>query len=335
MTRIVAVDPRSPDAAIVHEAAAILRDGGLVAMPTETVYGLAANALDPAAVQRVYAAKGRPAFNPLIVHLADASELERVAREVPPAARALAERFWPGPLTLVLRRRPVVPDAITGGGDTVAVRVPDHAVARALIRAAGVPLAAPSANLFTRVSPTTAAHVAEQLGAQVALVLDAGACTVGIESTVVDLTTDPPQLLRPGGVPRDAIEEVIGQVGLPAATARNTGAPLRSPGMIARHYAPRTRLHLFATGDRGALDAWKQAAARGERVALLAWSPELAPAAGPWALPSTAGAYARTLYATLHRLEDEQVVEAWVEEPPSGEAWAAVRDRLKRAAQES
>ncbi|HWQ14189.1 MAG TPA: L-threonylcarbamoyladenylate synthase, partial [Roseiflexaceae bacterium] len=204
-TRIHSVDPLHPDPSVIDEAAGVIRAGGLVAFPTETVYGLGANALDAAAVGRVFAAKGRPASDPLIVHLRAADQLAQVAVDIPPEAVELARRLWPGPLTLVLRRHLRVPPEVTAGRDTVAVRVPAHPVALALIAAAGVPVVAPSANLFSRPSPTTAQHVLEDLRGRVDLVLDAGPAAIGIESTVVDLTSDPPALLRPGGVPAEEL----------------------------------------------------------------------------------------------------------------------------------
>lgn len=332
MIDVVSVDPNAPDPSVVARAAAILRRGGLVAIPTETVYGLAANAFDADAVGRIYVAKGRPSFNPVIVHLADASELPRVAIEVPDLARDLAGRFWPGPLTLVLRRHPSIPDAVTGGSDTVGIRVPDHAVARAVIRAAGVPLAAPSANPFMRVSPTTAQHVEDQLGDRVELVLDAGPASVGIESTVVDLTTDPPRLLRPGGISREALEAVTGA--LDASPEPDDPTAVRpSPGMVPRHYSPRAALTLFDHDALAeAIRAVEEGLRRGMRVALVSWS---APTGAPALLrmPNEPAAYAARLYAVLHELDARLIDTAWVERPPmAAPGWDAVLDRLTRAA---
>ncbi len=326
------MDPHTPDPAVVARAAELLRRGDLVAIPTETVYGLAANALDADAVGRIYEAKGRPSFNPVIVHLADAADLPRVALEIPALARTLAARFWPGPLTIVLRRQAVIPDVVTGGRDTVGIRVPDHAVARAVIRAAGVPLAAPSANPFMRVSPTTAQHVADQLGNRVALVLDAGPAPVGIESTVVDLTTDPPRLLRPGGVPKELLEDVTGPLVAPGEAA--TPDEVRpAPGMVPRHYSPHARLTLFESTDViRATRAVTEADRAGRRVALVSWS-AAAGTPGLVSMPNDAPAYAARLYATLHELDERGIEEAWVERPPDDEpGWDAVRDRLERAA---
>lgn len=234
-TEVLSVDRETPDPAAIARAAEVLRAGGLVAFPTETVYGLGANALDARAVRRVFEAKGRPPEDPLIVHLARAEDLDRVVRQVPALARRLAEAFWPGPLTLVLPKRPSVPPEVTAGLPTVAVRVPAHPVALALIRAADVPVAAPSANRFGRASPTSAEHVLDDLEGRVDLVLDAGPTTVGVESTVLDLTRGTPTILRPGGVAREAIEGIAGPVVVADLTLGSAGAP--SPGLSASHYA--------------------------------------------------------------------------------------------------
>jgi len=218
--RILVLDPAAPDARGIAEAAALLRAGGLVAFPTETVYGLGANALDAAAVARIFAAKGRPADDPIIVHVAERHDLEAVAANVPLVAQALADAFWPGPLTLVVPRGRAIPPIVTAGGDTVGVRMPAHPVALALIAAAGVPVAAPSANPFGRTSPTLAAHVAADLGDRIDLILDGGPCAVGIESTVVDCTAEPPVVLRPGGIALEALRAVV-----PGIVVRAAGAP--------------------------------------------------------------------------------------------------------------
>lgn len=227
------------------QAAAALAAGQLVAFPTETVYGLGANGLDAAACRAIYAAKGRPADNPLILHIAEPADLSRLADPVPETARALAVTFWPGPLTLIVPRRPLVPDAVTAGLDTVAVRCPDHPVARALIRRAGLPLAAPSANSSGRPSPTAAWHVAEDLGDRIAGIVDGGPTAIGIESTIVDCTSEPPTILRPGGLAREAIEEVVGPVAL---AGESRGAP-KAPGMKYRHYAPAVPVTLVPRQD--------------------------------------------------------------------------------------
>jgi L-threonylcarbamoyladenylate synthase len=315
------------DPAAIAEAAKIIRQGGLVAFPTETVYGLGANALDAAAVARVFAAKARPTFDPLIVHLPDRTWLERVVRATSEAARILSAQFWPGPLTLVLPKAPVVPDLVTAGLDTVGVRVPDHPAARALIEAAGTPIAAPSANLFGHVSPTTAAHVVEQLGHRIDAVLDGGPCRVGVESTIVSFASGAPCVLRPGGVTRENLAEALGQ---PVGLARERAAadtPLVAPGLLERHYATRTPLRLLsgrATGP-GSL----------ARVGLLAYAGR--PAEGfaavevlaPDGRPATAAA---NLFAALRRL-DACGLDLLLAEPCSEEGLgSAIMDRLRRCA---
>jgi len=232
-------DPPSTE---IDRAAEVLRRGGLVAFPTETVYGLGADATNAEAVARLFAAKDRPRFDPVIVHLAAPEDLEPLVTAIPPVARTLIERFWPGPLTLVLPKTESVPDIVTAGRPTVAVRMPDHALALSLIAAAGRPIAAPSANRFGRLSPTRAEHVAEQLGDRVELILDDGPCQVGIESTVLDLAGPGPRLLRPGATTLEALNEIIGPVDVHPGTAQDE--PLASPGMLPRHYAPRTPLEL-------------------------------------------------------------------------------------------
>lgn len=224
----------------IDQAAGIIRAGGLVAIPTETVYGLGADALNPDAVRRIYEAKGRPSDNPLIIHVPSADWLERYCVEIPDSAYRLAEKFWPGPLTMILKRNPIVPDRTTGGLDTVGVRCPNHPVTLALIEAAEVPIAAPSANISGRPSCTTAQHVLEDVGGKIDCILDGGPCAVGVESTIVDLTVDPPRLLRPGGLPLEALEEVLGEVELDEAVTRQMGEGERprAPGMKYRHYAP-------------------------------------------------------------------------------------------------
>ena len=241
----------SASQANITRAAAILRQGGLVAVPTETVYGLAANALDPAAAARIYAAKGRPSDNPLIVHISDTSELAPLVRQVPDICRILAQQFWPGPLTIVLPASAAVPKQVTGGLDTVAVRCPAHPVARAVIRAAGLPLAAPSANSSGRPSPTTAAHVYADLHGKIPMILDAGPCEIGVESTVLSLAGEHPTVLRPGGVSVDRLEAVIGPVAVSGAVfapMADDDTPM-APGMKYRHYAPRAPITLFSGPD--------------------------------------------------------------------------------------
>lgn len=234
----------------IQEAAQIIRVGGLLAIPTETVYGLGADALNEAAVAAIYAAKGRPSDNPLILHVAGAHWLERYCAQVPPAAYQLAEAFWPGPLTMILPRKDIVPDRTTGGLNTVGVRCPDHPVTLAIIEAAGVPVAAPSANTSGRPSCTNAQDVLEDMAEKIPAIVDGGSCQVGVESTIIDLTVTPPRLLRPGGTPLEALEEIIGTVAVDKAVtgALKPGEQPRAPGMKYRHYAPHAKVTVL-TGD--------------------------------------------------------------------------------------
>jgi L-threonylcarbamoyladenylate synthase len=274
-TRIIRLDPLAPDPAAIRQAAATLLGGGLVAFPTETVYGLGANAVDAAAVQRIFAAKGRPASDPLIVHIAALDQLEAVAEDIPVLARTLARAFWPGPLTLVLKRRVIIPAVVSAGRDTVAVRVPNHAVPLALARAAGVPIAAPSANLFTRPSPTTAAHVIEDLNGRIELLLDAGPTPIGLESTVLDLIGTQPVLLRPGGVSIEALQQHIPDLHFVPRYIEQEADELApaSPGMLLKHYSPHAKLLLFAGAPERALVRMRQdalaAIERGQRVGVM------------------------------------------------------------------
>ena len=284
----------------IDEAAALLGAGDLVAIPTETVYGLAARADDAAALRHVFEAKGRPTTHPLIVHLASASDLDAWAAEVPPSARRLADVLWPGPLTLVVKRSARALDAVTGGRDTVALRVPRHPLALELIRRVG-PLAAPSANVFGRVSPTTAAHVMSEPFARDVAVLDGGACEVGLESTIVDVTSAIPTLLRPGGVGLESIEDVLG-----APIADGRGGESRAPGMMASHYAPRARVIAVREGE-------------GESVGMVGRIARLVPRAD-------------TLYAELRRLDAEGVDVIVIELPREEGLGLAIADRIRRAA---
>jgi L-threonylcarbamoyladenylate synthase len=319
-TNVAAAD----DAAIAR-AVELLRAGELVAFPTETVYGLGADAGRPEAVAKIFALKGRPETHPVIVHLADPAQLEAWARKIPAGARRLASAFWPGPLTLVLKRAPGVADAVTGGQDTVGVRIPSHPAARALLEAYGAAIAAPSANKFGRVSPTTAMHVFADFGLAVPLVLDGGACPVGIESTIVDLSGERPRLLRPGGVPLAGIEEALGEtVAMP-----DPQAP-RAPGSHASHYAPRAQVKLVRRIEM--LDAL--ASHKGRRLGVLALEVSV-PRLGQHlqrVVPVIPGPYAHALYAHLRALDAQNVDLILVEAPPQTPAWRAINDRLARAA---
>ena len=317
------------DSAAILEAAEVIRAGGLVAFPTETVYGLGADALSAAAVLRIFEAKERPRGNPLIVHVAGVDALEVVAARVPAEARALGGRFWPGPLTVVLPRADAVPLVTTGGLETVAVRVPAHPVAQALIAAAGRPIAAPSANRSGRPSPTRAEHVREDLDGRIELILDAGPTSVGVESTVLDLTTEPPTLLRPGGVTLEALQAVLGRVQVLAGDDEE--AARRSPGLRHRHYAPRARVKLIApgTGEQVALP-WLEAR---RPVAIMAQRP-VSP--GPPELhvktmPGDLDAYARELFGALRELDALGVEAILVEAVPEEGLGRTIMDRLRRA----
>lgn len=246
VTQILVVDPDAPAAAAIAEAAACLQRGGLVAFPTETVYGLGAHALDPLAIGRIFEAKRRPANDPLIVHVAAVEEAEALVSRLPAAAHALAERFWPGPLTLVMPRGSAVPDVVTAGLPTVAIRVPAHPVARALLAAAALPVAAPSANLFSRPSPTQASHVRHDLDGRVDIILDGGPTPVGVESTVLDLSGDVPTVLRPGAIGLQALRDILGSVRFEQTPHRaGDAAAMRSPGLLSKHYSPRAPLTLY------------------------------------------------------------------------------------------
>lgn len=327
-TEVIRVDPLHPQADLIARAAEVLRCGRLVAFPTETVYGLGANALDAGAVRGIFAAKGRPANNPVIVHVAEIACVVDVASTWPKTADQLAAQFWPGPLTLVLLKRDIVPDAVTAGGPTVAVRMPAHPVALALIRAAGVPIAAPSANRSTELSPTRAEHVLRGLDGLIDLVLDSGPTPGGIESTVLDLTSTPPRLLRPGLVTRADIERVIGPIQLAPHTP-SAGGALPSPGMLARHYAPRTPLELATDGRQRV----EELLAVGDKVGWLTVV-DGAMSAGLTriVMPHDARAYAAALYAALHLLDEGGQDRIVVDTPPSGDEWLAIHDRLRRAA---
>ena len=297
---------------VVARAVAVLRGGGVVAIPTETVYGLAADVANAGAIARVYAIKGRPPGHPLIVHASDVDALDGYVAAITPALRALAARFWPGPLTAIVARGPRTPRAVTGGQDTVAVRVPEHPLARAILTAFGGALAAPSANRFGRISPTSADHVRADLGDEVDLIVDGGPARVGIESTIVDLTGAVPAVLRAGAITPSQLGDALG-----TAVVTRVGGAVRAPGTLASHYAPRARVVLAAADARDG-EAQRRAAT-GERVAVLT-------------LPDDPAAAARMLYATLRALDADGYAAIVATLPADTEANAAVRDRLMRAA---
>lgn len=330
---------RVADTGEIEHAAGLLRAGRLVAFPTETVYGLGANALDPEAVSRIYAVKGRPATSPLIVHVASIEMAKTLVADWPAIADQLAERFWPGPLTIVLpitraetqappsRRIPVriIPPIVTAGLPSVGLRMPAHLTALALIEAAAIPLAAPSANRFTELSPTTAEHVRENLGQDVDYILDGGPCTVGIESTVLSLIEPQPMLLRPGAISRRELEALIGPLAsLKDASARDTNAAAHpSPGMHPRHYSPRTPLHLVNNGEMPY---------QGRGVYLQYAHTPYGRNFVIHQMPQSAPDYAAALYDVLHRADAENYDWIAVDAPPDAVEWEAIRDRLQRAA---
>jgi L-threonylcarbamoyladenylate synthase len=320
----------------VTAAAEVLKRGGLVAFPTETVYGLGADARSSEAVRKIFAAKGRPSEHPLIVHAASEEVARRYAAHWPDAAHALAEQFWPGPLTLVVRKLPIIAGEATAGRDTVGLRVPNHPIALELLRAFDGPVAAPSANRWSRVSPTTADHVRAELGDRVDCVLDGGPCAVGIESTVLDLTVSPAALLRPGGVSRELIERIIGPVEMREGLVHTSGAAA-SPGLHEAHYRPATATFRFEAKDAGVLGEYCRRNA-GRKMVLLALPGAAIAALGDLpagckvvVMPAEATDYARRLYSALREADEMGAEAIWVEMPPEEPAWAAVRDRLRRA----
>jgi L-threonylcarbamoyladenylate synthase len=338
---VLRVSATSPEPAVIAEAALVLSRGGLVAFPTETVYGLGARGLHEADVRLIFAAKERPTGHPLILHV----DGEAMARTLTPSwsdrASRLAAAFWPGPLTLVLERSSHVPDVVSGGLHSVGVRAPQHPVALALIRAVGEPLAAPSANAHTHVSPTTAAHVVRSLGDRVDLVLDAGPCTHGIESTVVDIVSDPPRVLRAGAASLEAIRAVVPEV-LYDAISLTGDAARASPGLAAKHYAPRTRVLLV---DPGPGIAEHAIAALPRRLGAIVWSDAARLAleaaqndarlvlASFTTLPPDAAAYAQAIFAALHEADAAGLDALLIERVPESPEWWAVADRLRRAAE--
>ena len=311
---------RTPSREEIEHAASLLRAGKLVAFPTETVYGLGANALDELAVRRIFEAKGRPNTSPIIVHVSSVEMARSVVAEWPATAQLLAQKFWPGPLTLVLKKQPAISSMVTAGLDTVGVRMPSHPVALALIQAAQLPIAAPSANRFTQLSPTAAAHVREGLGDRVDYILDGGPCTVGIESTVLSLAEGVPVVLRPGGVSRTQIEEAIGPVRLLTEAA---GEAHPAPGMHLRHYSPRTKLLLVRDGD---------VPREGSGAYLQLRTPPGREVSEVVKMPRDPAGYAADLYRVLHDLDTRGYDWIAVEEPEDSPEWEAVRDRLQRAA---
>lgn len=342
MTEVIQIDRRHPDPEAISRAADCLRRGGLVAFPTETVYGLGAHAHDRDAVRRLFAAKQRPPNDPLIVHVADVDEMRTLTSQVPPTAAALAERFWPGPLTIVVSRAASIPLEVTAGMDTVAVRVPAHPVAHALLAAARLPIAAPSANQFSRPSPTRAAHVLADLDGRIDIVLDAGPVDIGVESTVVDLTTVPPTVLRPGAIGVELLRDILPDVQLRTKVFASSDTPMPSPGLLSQHYAPRTPMTLYprspAAGPESFAAHVREVLATGKRVGVLATTED---ASALRKLPvviaelgseAQAEAVAARLYAALRELDASEVDVILVHDFPTDVGlWRALRDRLRRA----
>ena len=320
----------------IRTAAAILQAGGLVGIPTETVYGLGANGLSSAAVGKIFAAKGRPQDNPLILHVPDASWLERYCREVPDSAYTLAARFWPGPLTMILPRKDVVPDAVTAGLDTVGVRCPNHPVTLAIIRAADVPVAAPSGNTSGRPSPTRAEHMVEDMAGKIDAIVDGGPCGVGVESTIIDLTCTPPRLLRPGGLPLEALEEVLGEVAVDAALLRPLGAgeKPKAPGMKYRHYAPKAPVTVVLGEPSATADYI--AAHLGEHTGVICFDEWAGRFAGHVVENIGSAArkdeQARRVFDALRAFDHTDVTEIYAQCPHEDGLGLAVANRLKKAA---
>ncbi len=317
-------------------AARLIREGQLVGIPTETVYGLAANGLDEEAVLRIFEAKGRPQDNPLILHIAQPSQMEEFCRDIPESAWLLAERFWPGPLTMVLPVKPIVPKRTTANLDTVALRCPKTEETRALIALAGVPIAAPSANLSGKPSTTTASHVMKDMDGRIAAVLDGGPCEVGVESTIVDLTGEKPRLLRPGGVSPEALMEVLGELEIDKAVLAqiSNDEVVRAPGMKYKHYAPQAQV-IIVKGSREAAAKYIRSHAD-DRTAVMCFEEELPLYEGLFALAygkeSDPSSLSAGLFATLRDLDREDISTIYARCPQGGGVAYAVRNRLRKAA---
>jgi L-threonylcarbamoyladenylate synthase len=332
-TELLATQTPRLFAQAVRRAAALLRAGQVVALPTETVYGLAANALDQAAVRRIFEIKGRPSNNPIIVHVASGEMARACVADWPPAAERLARAFWPGPLTLVLPRAAKIPAVVTAGGGTVGIRWPGHPFIRAVIQECGFPLAAPSANLSNQISPTSAAHVQAQLDGRIPLIVDGGQSQVGIESTVLDLTVSPPRILRPGMIHAES----LAAAGLAPQDGRPPKEPgsLKSPGLLKKHYAPKARLLILDWSDEADLQFQiDRRAAGGGPVFVVAHTriPAGLAAANISVIPRDAEAFARALYAELYRCDSSGAGTIVVEAPPDSPEWLGIADRLRRAA---
>jgi len=335
-TEILSTDTPARFQTAVHLAADLLRAGEIVALPTETVYGLAANALDEQAVARIFQIKGRPAHNPIIVHIASDDMARRCVARFPATAEKLSRAFWPGPLTLVLPRAQEIPNNVTAGGETVGVRWPSHPFMQAVIRQCGFPLAAPSANLSNQISPTNAEHVYSQLAGKIRLIVDGGQSQVGIESTVLDVTATPPRILRPGMIHADSLAAAIGNIAPPTSAKPGAGRPtLRSPGMLAKHYAPKAKLVVLSWRDDADLQSQiSNLKFEMTRCRIIAHTkiPATFGAANVSVIPHDAEAFARALYAELHRCDAAGAQLIIVEAPPELPEWSGIADRLRRAA---
>ncbi len=330
---IVSTDTAELFAAAVTRAAELLRAGEVVALPTETVYGLAANALDAEAVAKIFMVKGRPAHNPIIVHVASLEMARRCVTDWPAAAEQLAKSFWPGPLTLVLPKSRAIPDLVTAGGPTVGVRWPSHPFIQAVIGECGFPLAAPSANLSNQVSPTNAGHVRKSLGDKLALIVDGGQSQVGIESTVIDLTTTPPRVLRPGIIHEESLTAVVGNLQPP--TSNRQPPTLRSPGLLKKHYSPKAKLVILNWANDADLHGQiERRKAKSENSHVIAHThiPTGAGLGSVSVIPHDAEAFARAIYGELHRCDEAGAELIVVEALPDTIEWRAIADRLNRAA---
>jgi L-threonylcarbamoyladenylate synthase len=336
-TEILSTHTPALFAAAVKRAAALLRTGELVALPTETVYGLAANALDAAAVAKIYEVKGRPAHNPIIVHVDGVEMARRCVAGWPPGAERLCKSFWPGPLTLVLPRAKIIPDIVIAGGDTVGVRWPSHPFIQAVIRECGFPLAAPSANPANRVSPTNAEHVRQGLDGKIPLIVDGGQSQVGIESTVIDLTVNPPQVLRPGMIHEESLLAALAECGMQNTECgvKTSAAALHSPGLLKKHYSPKAKLVVLNWRDDADLRQQignRQSAIGNVHVIAHTHIPAGWDAQAVSVIPRDAEAFARAIYAELHRCDAAGAELIVVEAPPETAAWRGIADRLRRAA---
>lgn len=334
---VLRVDPHHPEPEYIRIAALLLKQGGLVAFPTETVYGLGALALDEEKALRIFTAKGRPGTNPLIVHVLDVAMARQVCAEWPGAAEILAQALWPGPLTMILPKSKQVPAAVTAGRDSVAVRSPSHPVARALLAAVQAPIAAPSANLYTEISATRAEHIHKGLSARIDLILDSGPCEIGVESTVLDLTSPVPTLLRPGAISQARIAEILQTHVAVLSQYAEADVPQIAPGQQRRHYSPKSaKTALIQAGDVGEMnDRIVRVLRLSGRVGVMSRTIPLAARPGliVHTMPETPEAYAAALYTALHALEDAGCAYILIEQVPSNSEWAAVQDRLSRAAE--